>query len=154
MVREELVGGAGASWLTCAGLALQGRNKAAGGVHRCLSRGSLDLQACLHFYLFSEGMHCWKSVHQSKTTLSSISRVIPAVLQLCALRGAGETGLAPVGWGERTEVLHHYSEMFFKMLKMSFIMEMEKYWYDTLGIDACASICLAEHWGKFSLPSC
>lgn len=41
-----------------------------------------------------------------------------------------------------------------KMLKMSFIMEMEKYCCEMLGIVACASICLAEHWGKFSLPSC
>lgn len=40
------------------------------------------------------------------------------------------------------------------MLKMSFILEMEAYCCETLGMVACASICLAERWGKSSLPSC
>ncbi|NXR41828.1 CTNA1 protein, partial [Zosterops hypoxanthus] len=36
----------------------------------------------------------------------------------------------------------------FKMLKLSFLMEMENYCCEMLGIAACACLCLAEHGGK------
>lgn len=148
-----------AGWVPCARLGLQGTNKAALGGHGWFSPWSLDLHACLNSFFFEE-MHCWKSVYRNETTLSSILQQLPAVLQLRALLGRG--GSSPIysglRWRNKSPPSLQLNVFVFlkknKMLKMSFILEMEVYCCETLGMFACASICLAERWGKSSLPSC
>lgn len=74
-----------------------GRCEAAAEAHRCLSKGSRDLQACLHFLLILRACIAESLDIKAKLIVRHLAGV-PAVPQLRAWRGAGETGLAP--WAE------------------------------------------------------
>lgn len=147
MVRGELEPAGAACWAGCR--ELRGSSRGA----QVFGQRKPWFTSLPAFFPVFESMHCWKSGYQSKTNCpASRRRPCGPTAPRLARRWRNRPG--SVGWDRTARVLHHYSEMVFKMLKMSFIMEMEKYWCDMLGIVACACICLAERWGKFSVPSC